>query len=164
MPLLESDSLVGPWEQNRAETVLLAKDVMSPISRDLCLLEIDSVRNVLRLLESTKHNAFPVVEPDSTGLTLIALVTRRQLCLILSNGCYGSSSASYDATPRTAERTWLDLASAYPHFPPVEEVKAGLAKDPEANNQDVDLGPFMAPTPYTVQNLAPLSRVSDTLV
>ena len=160
VPLLESDSLVGPWEQSRAETVLLAKDVMSPVSRDLCLLEVESVQNVVRLLESTKHNAFPVVEPDSAGLTLIALVTRRQLCLILANGCYGSSSASYDTTPRTAQRTWLDLASAYPHFPTIEQVKVGLAKDPDARKQAVDLGPFMSPTPYTIQSVAPLTRVS----
>ena len=161
VPILESDSLVGPWEQSRAHTLLLAKDVMSPIYRDLCLLETDRVRNVVVLLESTKHNAFPVIEPDSSGrMTLIALVTRRQLCLILSNGCYGSSSASYDDTQRTNNRTWLDLASAYPHYPTIEEVKVGLARNPDAMDQSVDLGPFMAPTPYTIQSLAPLSRVS----
>lgn len=87
------------------------------------------VRNVVQLLESTSHNAYPVIERDGerVGMTLIALVTRRQLCLILANGCYGDSSASYDDTPRTSTRTWLDLASAYPHYPTIEQVKAGLS-------------------------------------
>ena len=39
VPILESDSLVGPWEQSRAHTLMVAKDIMSPVTRSLCLLE-----------------------------------------------------------------------------------------------------------------------------
>jgi len=56
-----------------------------------------------------------------------------------------------------AQRTWLDLASAYPHYPTIADIKEGLAD--EALKQSIDLGPFMSPTPYTIQALAPLSRV-----
>ena len=31
VPILESDSLVGPWEQSRAHTLMVAKDIMSPV-------------------------------------------------------------------------------------------------------------------------------------
>jgi H+/Cl- antiporter ClcA len=33
VPLLESEALVGPWEQTRAQDVLLAQDIMSPCGR-----------------------------------------------------------------------------------------------------------------------------------
>ena len=100
VPILESDSLVGPWEQSRAHTLMVAKDIMSPVTRSLCLLEKETVRNVVTLLDTTSHNAFPVIEENESGLTLIALVTRRQLCLILSNGCFGSRQADYGTSSR----------------------------------------------------------------
>ena len=98
VPILESDSLVGPWEQSRAHTLMVAKDIMSPVTRSLCLLQKETVRSVTTLLETTRHNAFPVVEESGSGLTLIALVTRRQLCLILANGCFGPRQASFSAS------------------------------------------------------------------
>ena len=38
VPLLEADTgmAVGPWEQNRAQDVLLAKDVMAPVGPSRC--------------------------------------------------------------------------------------------------------------------------------
>ena len=124
VPILESDSLVGPWEQSRAHTLMVAKDIMSPVTRSLCLLQKETVRSVTTLLETTRHStiaifsspfcsrfadafflktsmvadAFPVVEESGSGLTLIALVTRRQLCLILANGCFGPRQASFSAS------------------------------------------------------------------
>ena len=51
----------------------------------------------------------------------------------------------------------MDLASVYPNYPAIAEIKQGLSS--EAQTQKLDLGPFMSPTPYTIQSLAPLSRV-----
>jgi hypothetical protein len=89
VPLLESHSLVGPWEQSRAIDILLARDVMSEVRRDDCLTERATVEAIVKLLRNNNHNAFTIIEETAAGMTFTGLITRRQLCLILDNGCYG---------------------------------------------------------------------------
>ena len=132
VPLLESESLVGPWEQSRAIDILLAKDVMNAIESRGCLRERETVESIITLLQRTPHNAYTIVEETciptahlergGPGLTFIGLITRRQLCLILDNGCYGAGRQHMRSHRRQSTTiTSADLATAYPHFPPIGE-------------------------------------------
>ena len=156
--ILLQDSLVGPWEQSRAIDILLAKDVMAKVPREGCLRQRESVQTIIRLLSGSAHNAYIVVEDTHAGATFMGLVTRRQLCLILDNGCYGlAQQCSTSHRRESATITSADLATAYPHFPEIEVVERNLPA--AARKQMVDLGPFMSPTPYTIAATAPLARV-----
>jgi len=146
IPFLEA-ATVG-WEQSRASDVLLARDVMS--SPCVSFPEVETVGAVVDRLSSCHHNGFAVIDSSSATENLLSgIILRRQLCVMLDRRVFGED----------AVMSWEDLAQTYPHFPDVQDVRAKLSK--EDMQQPIFLAPFCSPCPYTVQDSAPLPRVTE---
>ena len=107
VPLLEGTSLVGPWEQTRAQDILTAADIMSPCQpEEHQMEEVEKVGDVLGLLRRSKANAFFVVEPNSGPFA--GLILRRQLCQLLKQGAYTKAGVLPEPV------MWDDTVNTYP--------------------------------------------------
>jgi chloride channel 7 len=151
VPLLEGTDLVGPWEQTRAQDVLTASDIMSPCGPEQQLEEVERVADVVALLHRSSHNAYPVNEPGAGPFA--GLILRRQLCQLLKEGVYTKAGIL------PAPVKWDDTVNTYPTFPSLAEAEHAMRQDTGAPSAELDVGPFMSPTPYTIQNTSTLSRV-----
>ena len=90
------------------------------------IYEVDKVGKVIELLQSTKHNAFPVVNKDGK---MRGLILRRTLIGLLKNKAF--STPTKDGTlpdggiilQQTATIPYDTLERPYPNFPDIKNIK-----------------------------------------
>ena len=151
--------------------MITARDTMQ---EDIVTLpEKVKVRALLQLLQKNTHNGFPVVSqsqsprppgqgggpgspssPASKGAApntkvLRGLILRRQLLVLLSNRVWIYARHEFSLKEL---QTFVAAGALDGHDPNID----GLEADPEAT---LDLRPYMDPSPVTVSELMPLSRV-----
>ena len=137
--------------------VLTAQDVMS--SEQLTTLqETCTVGEVLRVLEHTTHNGFPILgQSFETRQFVVGSILRRQLLVLLE------------------EKVWLAQAEGRPLSDAVREAFVAsfmtrdvrdldtlvrdIAEEAATLTYKIDLRPFMDPSPMLVSENMPLTRV-----
>jgi len=137
----------------RVLEVLTARDVMAqPV---VSLDEVSTVAAVLRVLETTTHNGFPVVCSAATSPRFVrGMILRRQLLVLLDERVW----EQHEELPLSDE-----VREAYVEsFNDRHELKIAeinLADDAEALARSIDLRRFMDGSPLTVSAGTPLTRV-----
>ena len=105
-------------------------------------------KEVRKVLESTSHNGFPVVDEDGHFL---GMILRNQLVLLLNRDCF------FNGTKNVNEPSFFDFCNTL-------HSKITLLKDSGDDTGDHDddvmnLSRFLNPAPVTVQTVTRLSRV-----
>ena len=102
-------------------------------------------KEVRKVLESTSHNGFPVVDEDGHFL---GMILRNQLVLLLNRDCF------FNGTKNVNEPSFFDFCNTL-------HSKITLLKDSGGNHSDdvMNLSRFLNPAPVTVQTVTRLSRV-----
>jgi len=135
--------------------------------------QVERASAVQKLLRSTRHNAFPVVQPSSHGDVLVGVVSRQKVKDVLAALPKGQSESFqfHDASNRTLSRSnsssslsennasetghvveWTTLDSQH-------QSVASLGNTHSQNDEClVDLRAHMQPAPYVVYNSTPLKQ------
>eukprot|EP01134_Creolimax_fragrantissima_P005325 CFRG5325T1 len=153
IPLLE-------WEPPKEMMSFYAAQVMT--KNPLTIEEIDRVSDIIHVLKTTSHAAYPVVVPrlNPDGVVkhkLVGIILRSQLVILLKHKAYGrmvgeeSGEGAVDA-PVISYETFI---ADYPRYPKLEDITVPV----EAGHLYIDLTPYMHPCPYTVLHISPLPRV-----
>ncbi|KAI8468319.1 MAG: chloride channel [Monoraphidium minutum] len=122
---------------------------------------VERVAVVVGTLQATRHSAFPVVTGGGGGgdeRQIMGVVLRRHLMVVLASGrAFQPSPSVSEASSRVAfSFTQADFAS--PVCAPPASV-ASLALSEEQMAMHIDLGPYVNPSYYVVQEDASLSKV-----
>ena len=151
LPFLES-SLHNLGLLNYQE---VSQIMTSPV---VTLKEVDTVKNILHVLRTTRHNGFPVVNENNQ---LRGLILRRTLCSLLQFKAYSiptgqvsdeninkievipASTVAYD----TLERT-------YPNFLDVSNIKLSEIE----TTYWLDMKPYMDHSPYMINKETTIQR------
>lgn len=137
-----------PWEPPNDKRELFADQVMS--SHPTCFRTKETIRVIYSVLTQQSHNGFPVVDsvdgPASGAFNnsgrLRGLILRWQLIVLIEK--------------RNKSNLVLeDFRTAYPRYPQVED----LSIPTEELDHEIDLTPYMNPSPYTVFVTASLARI-----
>ncbi|EOD19406.1 hypothetical protein EMIHUDRAFT_242839 [Emiliania huxleyi CCMP1516] len=136
---------------------LVARDVMAgPV---LTLKEQLLVGDVVQILASNNHNGFPVV---GVGGHIVGMLERRQLLVLLQERVWTIGTWALTARTRMRFITSQDgseTAGSRGSRRAGGAVHALLALDPREKERQIDLRPFMDPSPILVGELTPLPRV-----
>ena len=123
-----------------------AQDVMAHPVR--MLTETPPVKDVVRMLQTCRHNGFPVVSTAQPH-RYVGMIMRNQLVVMLKHRAFG---------PTAAQRLHVDdFATTLSSKTQSTDGVADLA--PEDLAAYLDLRPIMNPVPIAVQRQCPLSRV-----
>eukprot|EP01095_Lingulamoeba_sp_RSL-Kostka_P002719 TRINITY_DN13635_c0_g1_i1.p1 TRINITY_DN13635_c0_g1~~TRINITY_DN13635_c0_g1_i1.p1 ORF type:complete len:779 (+),score=262.03 TRINITY_DN13635_c0_g1_i1:24-2360(+) len=141
IPLLE-------WDPPIAMRKFCAKDIMKNSVK--CLSPTSKVSKVVDLLQTTKHNGYPVVEEDGTFL---GLILRSQLITLLNKKVFKQAPNQDQSFYLKVTRD--DFLQDYPRYPDIQEIELLDIH----NDYYLDLSPYMNPVPYTINENAPLPRV-----
>ncbi|XP_046616599.1 H(+)/Cl(-) exchange transporter 7 isoform X1 [Neodiprion virginianus] len=144
-----------PWEPPPLSNNIYASEIMShPV---VTLKTVENVGHIVELLKCVSFNGFPVVDPPTSDQEEInsygrfrGLILRSQLIVLLQNKIYNEYSEYWDE--------FLNIEmfrSEYPRYSTIDHVN--VTADEKTYN--MDLRPFMNPSPYTVQHSATLPRV-----
>ncbi|KNC83041.1 hypothetical protein SARC_04689 [Sphaeroforma arctica JP610] len=153
IPLLE-------WEPPKEMMTFYAAQVMT--KNPLTIEEVDRVSEIIHVLKTTAHAAYPVVVPriDNEGVVkhkLVGIILRSQLVVLLKHKAYGKlvgggvGEGSVDA-PIISYETFI---ADYPRYPKLDQIELPI----DDGQLFMDLTPYMHPCPYTVLHIAPLPRV-----
>lgn len=105
-----------------------------------------------------KHNGFPVVDRGETpsGAVLPAfkgLIKRHHLTVLLQARCFSAQVPEiYRSQPKIKYEA---MQASYPKYPAIDEICLSF----DDLNDSIDLTPYMDPSPYVMQQLAPASTV-----
>lgn len=169
VPLLE-------WDISRGMEKLKAKDIMN--SSIVFIFSRTRVSIIQRILKTTAHNAFPVVniierghldasgiesqehEMDPTSLKshgrilkFEGLILRSQLVVLLKNNIFFQDDEQNFEQP---DLTYEELTSDYPRYPDIIDVTSNQILD---SRYILDVTSYMNATPYTVYPLTPVPQV-----
>ena len=145
--------------------ILTAKDVMA--SQPIVLLEVSTVRDIIRVLVNSSHNGFPVVRGSCLSATqdaskrncLTGIILRRQLLVMLKEKVWDTQMYGKPLSPGMKEHfltSFFRMAQADLAEETQSVVHAMPGKDLDAV---VDLRSFCDPAPFVVHSLSPLKRV-----
>ncbi|XP_058458146.1 H(+)/Cl(-) exchange transporter 7 isoform X2 [Malaya genurostris] len=134
-----------PWHVDSKLEKCFASNIMNqPV---ICLRRREKVNYIIDVLNSTRHNGFPVVDDDEYSTRgngrLVGLILRSQLVVILKHSMYIET-----------HRHWRDLISIehfrkeYPRHPTIKDLR--ISEDKTIKNYTVDMTTFMNPSPYSV--------------
>merc|ERR1711957_334107 len=137
-----------------------ARDVMS---RDvLTLNKVETVKDLLKILESCSHNGFPVINPKNHKF--LGTMQREMLHRIMyyGHGCdiYQSPNVPVQQPPPMVayeKSVFSKKAMRLKQFPTLDKIKAQLSA--EDWHKLIDLKPYLNRGCFTVQERASLSRV-----
>jgi len=118
-------------------------------SSPICFKEIENVDTVYKVLSSTKHNGFPVIDDQRC---LSGLILRSQLIVLLKFKCFQDTDEKMYQYQLTAEDL---MQSVYPRYPDISEIELSS----EDKTKYVDLTLYMNLTPHTILPYATLTRV-----
>jgi len=154
-------------------TMLTARDTMSePV---VTLTEKVTVRLLLTLLETCSHNGFPIVRverlhaDDEAISVLCGMIWRRQLEQLLSDRVWTKTSRRFDkrelqsfvsagALDDGGVARTRSLTTDF-HVEREQSVASMRVRLLEDLDELIDLRSYMDPSPFTVTELMPLSRV-----
>eukprot|EP00466_Bigelowiella_natans_P013394 jgi/Bigna1/39679/e_gw1.34.77.1 len=125
---------------------LTAADVMS--TRVVSLREMESAGNILDILQSNRHHAFPVLSPPGG---------RRRRPVGGSRGRSSISIGSPDIDTSAGRRslTLEDIEGSYPRYLEAKNIQLSQSE----RNMLLDLSPIYDPTPHVVRPIASLLHV-----
>jgi len=121
---------------------LCASDVMAKPVVTLPLKPSHSM--VRKVLESTSHNGFPVVDENGHFL---GMILRNQLTLLLNRNCF------WNGTKNVNEPSFFDFCNT------LHSKTTQLKDDGKDSKEVLNLSRFLNPAPVTVQTVTRLSRV-----
>lgn len=122
----------------------------------ITFLEVERVTRVIELLNSTEHDAFPVINEAGQ---LRGIVLRRTLCSLLSFKAYSIPTGEVNADGRlevvpASTVAYDTLERTYPVFPDIKNVKVS---GKEAGYW-LDMRPYMDPAPAMIKRETSLQR------
>lgn len=149
---------------------LRVQDIMS--SNPVSINHITRVGEVYRLLKTSEHSCFPVleeqVEEDNRfgPSKFVGVMLRQHLCVLLQKKDFMTDRPiPYLRKPAEGDTTLLhngmyalnyrDLESSYPRYPQINEIKLTY----EERQLWMDLTPYMNATPLAVNQQTPVTRV-----
>lgn len=144
------------WDPPPLSFILDAKEFMSK-KKMVTLNPVESVRKIVRILRTTSHNGFPVVDPTPssgdqvTHGRLKGLILRSQLIVMLQNKIFNVNTDGWDNSKINMNM----FRNLYPRYPAIEDI----ALTEEEMRRTMDLTPFMNPSPYCVQMISSMQRV-----
>ncbi|XXQ35467.1 Chloride channel protein [Plasmodiophora brassicae] len=144
------------WSPPPIAEYLLATDIME--HNVIFVREVQQVREILRVVKETPHNAYPVVSAsrrnpktrDHRG----SILRRHLIQVLLHKDFYSMRPTPHESSPRL---TYMDLEGCYPRFPDVSSVSL----DDSDLDLWVDLTPYMNPSPYVIQEHSPATHAFD---
>lgn len=138
---------------------LLAQDVMSP--RVETLQQFCSVRAIIATLDKNTHNGFPVEHGDNRALS--GLIYRRQLMVLLHERAWEVSTnerrgaAGFGQSAGDSRRAVLRERYVSSHS---YDLKSTALQLSEADlDRNIDLSPYVDPSPSLVFGISPLPHV-----
>ena len=144
------------WEPPADSTRIYASEVMNmPV---VTLRTTETVTNILRVLQTTTHNGFPVVDAESsyshvrTYGRYRGVILRSQLLVMLKSKIFNEYSLDNDY--QNLNQTFRQ---SYPRMPKIDQILAELGDD--ERSYTLDLRPVMNPSAYTVCHAASLNRI-----
>jgi chloride channel 7 len=151
-----------PFVEGEPPPDMIRKTAIDVASREVeCLGLVCPVEEVYTLLRKTRHCGFPVRTPNDQ---LSGIILRSQLIVLLKKQDCWVAEEGFDEPPDTdapleahygisvddfATKLQSDSADAEP----VKISKKAMA------DRYLDLRPFMNPTPFSVRDISPLSKV-----
>ncbi|KNC46889.1 chloride channel 7 [Thecamonas trahens ATCC 50062] len=141
------------WEPERLMENLTAADIMStPVN---VLPYFVRVRDVVVLLESNTHGAFPLCGIDENGLPsdqFVGIILRHEIITLLKRRAF----VDYANAVRS-HVDWLDFVDDYPRYPDIVDIRADIFD--EDMDKFMNLSPYMNPAPITTQPVAAATAV-----
>ncbi|KAG6726724.1 hypothetical protein I3842_02G094500 [Carya illinoinensis] len=151
IPLLESK----PKYQMRKMT---AKDACR--QRVVSFLRVVKVADIVSILQSNKHNGFPVIDHTRTGETLVIGLMPRSHLLVLLQSKVDFQHSPLPSDPRPGSRPIRHTPS---EFVKPASSKGISIEDIHLSSDDlemyIDLAPFLNPSPYIVPEDMSLTKV-----
>merc|ERR1712173_20099 len=114
------------------------------------LSAIPRVQEIVKVLEETTHNGFPIRDHENR---FIGLILRSQLITLLQKKDFRESSCIIQNYYQLASRD--DFEINYPRCPSIHDVNIEM----DELMMNIDLRPYMNPVPYSVRESSPLTRV-----
>jgi len=138
------------WHPPQAAKLLIVSQLMT--RNVVCLPEVLTAGELLRILQSCDHSNFPVVSEEKGGGNFRGVIAREFACRLLQKRALFAGRP----TPYQTEEhlNWRTLHSVFPRYPKAQSIQLS---DEEAEMW-VDLTPYMNPTPYTIFEDAPVER------
>eukprot|EP01029_Cantina_marsupialis_P013004 TRINITY_DN28836_c0_g1_i1.p1 TRINITY_DN28836_c0_g1~~TRINITY_DN28836_c0_g1_i1.p1 ORF type:complete len:895 (+),score=278.33 TRINITY_DN28836_c0_g1_i1:62-2746(+) len=145
------------WQPESVAHFLLSSDVMA---KEVVTVEpVERVGHLLQLISETPHNCFPVTPKSDAPKKHFKGIILRKVILVILKKKHGFKRAKM--APGSIHLsdclTGQDLEKMYPRYYQVDE----LDLSHEDLESYVDLTHYINPTPYTIQQAAPLVRVFD---
>uniref|UniRef100_A0A336KZX9 Chloride channel protein n=1 Tax=Culicoides sonorensis TaxID=179676 RepID=A0A336KZX9_CULSO len=143
------------WEVSPRYKGLKAEHIMSqPV---VCFKMKEKLSYILKILQETTHNGFPIVDAietdnDRGSGRLRGLILRSQLILIIKRSYYEETKAF-----------WKDNVSIevfrneYPRYPELKDIN--IHEDKALHNYHINMKMFMNPSPYSVHERTSVPRV-----
>ncbi|KAL7297589.1 hypothetical protein TKK_0009265 [Trichogramma kaykai] len=143
-----------PWEAPPLSNNIYASDIMSqPV---VTVKTTENVGHIVEMLKCVSFNGFPVVDPPSSDGSEIncygrlrGMILRSQLIVLLQNKIFNRYHERWGRTLSIEM-----FRSEYPRYPTIDKVSV----TEEEKTDDIDLRPFMNPSPYTLKHSATLPR------
>lgn len=142
------------WHTPIKKVNMKAKKIMS--EEVICVRMRESVDYIVKILRTTTHNGFPVVDQvdqqNRNHGRLRGIILRSQLIVILKRSLFEETKRFWETNVSIET-----FRSEYPRFPSISDIH--ISHDKSACNYTIDMNIFMNPSPYTINQLTSVPRI-----
>lgn len=143
-----------PWQTPFRYVNLKARKIMS--SPVVCVKLCENLNYILRILNETSHNGFPVVDQVDSECRrfgrLRGIILRSQLVIIIKKRLFEENKNNWKSTISIET-----FRSEYPRFPSIKEID--IPHDILEKDYNINMELFMNPTPYTANVNTSIVRI-----